>query len=80
MSEHVWVAHMREKYVKTYLGTHEGKQLFGRCKNWWEVNIKMDLGKRECEGVDWHPQACDRNQWCALCKHSTEASGSFKLR
>jgi len=53
---------MREKYVKTYLGTHEGKQLFGRRKNWWEVNIKMGLGKRECEGVDWHPQACDRNQ------------------
>jgi len=40
----------------------------------------MDLEKREWEGVDWHPQACDRNQRCALYKHSNETLGSFKLR
>jgi len=53
---------MREKYIKIHLGKCEGKQPFKRCKNWWEDNIKMDLEKREWEGVDWHPQACDRNQ------------------
>lgn len=77
MSEHVRVAHMREKYINTYLGKHEGKQPFRRCKNWWKGNIKMNLEKREWEGVDWHPQACDRNQLCALCKHSNETSGSL---
>jgi hypothetical protein len=40
----------------------------------------MYLVKREWEGVDWHPQAYDKNQWCALCKHSNETLGSFKLR
>jgi len=53
---------MREKYIKTHLGKHEGKQPFGTRKNCWEDNIKVDLEKREWEGVDWHPQACDRNQ------------------
>jgi hypothetical protein len=46
MSEHVGVAHMRKKYIKTYLGKLEGKQPFGRYKNWWKDNFKMDLEKK----------------------------------
>jgi len=52
--------HEREIH-KIYLGKREGKHPIRRRKNWWEDNIKMDLEKREWEGADWHPQACNRN-------------------
>lgn len=52
----------KEKCIKTYLGKHEGKQPFGRRKNWWEDNVKIGVEKIVQEGVDWHLQACDRDQ------------------
>jgi hypothetical protein len=39
-----------EKCIKTYLGKHEGKQPFGRRKNWWEDMLKLIL-RKECRRV-----------------------------
>jgi len=44
----------------------EGKRPLGRPRSRWENNIKMDLQKVECGGMDWIELAQDRDRWRAL--------------
>jgi hypothetical protein len=50
------------------MGKPEGKRPLGRPRCRWVDNIKMDLGEREWDGMDWIDLAQDRNQWRALVK------------
>jgi len=51
---------------KVLVGKPEGKRELGRRRNRWEDNIKMDLQKVGCGGVDWMELAQDRDRWWAL--------------
>jgi hypothetical protein len=44
----------------------EGKKPLGRPRRGWKDNIKMDLQKVGCRGMDWIELAQDRNRWLAL--------------
>jgi len=44
----------------------EGKRPLGRPRSRWEDNIKMDLQKVGCGGMDWIELAKDRDRWRAL--------------
>ena len=48
------------------MGKAEGKRPFGRPRHKWEDNIKMDLQKVGCGGMDWIELAHDRDKWRAL--------------
>jgi hypothetical protein len=48
------------------VGKTEGKRPLGRLRRGWEDNIKMDLQKVGCGGVDWIELAQDRDRWRAL--------------
>jgi len=39
-------------FYRVLVGIPEGKRLFGRLGHRWGNNIKMDLKKLECEGLD----------------------------
>jgi hypothetical protein len=41
--------HSREGNLKTkvFIGTNEGKRLFGRCRRRWKDNFKIDLNETE---------------------------------
>jgi len=43
----------RRVLYRVVIGKHEGKRPFGRPRHKWDDNIKMDLQKVECEGMDW---------------------------
>ena len=43
-----------------------GKRPLGRPRRRWEDNIKMDLQKVGCEGMDCIDLALDRNRWRAF--------------
>jgi hypothetical protein len=38
----------------------------GRPRRRWEDNIKVELQKVKCRGMDWIDLAQDRNRWRAL--------------
>jgi len=38
---------------KVLVGKPEGKKPLGRPRSRWEDNIKIDLQKLGCEGVNW---------------------------
>jgi len=42
------------------VGKPEGKRPLGRSRLIWEDNIKLDLQKVECGGLDWIDLAQDR--------------------
>jgi hypothetical protein len=44
----------------------EGKRPLERPKRRWENNIKMDLQKVGCGGMDWIDLSQNRNRWRAL--------------
>jgi len=44
----------------------EGKRPLGRPRRRWEDNIKMDLQKEGCGGMDWIAVAHDRDRWRAV--------------
>jgi hypothetical protein len=48
------------------VGKPEGKRQLGRHRLRWEDNIKIDLQKVGCEGMDWIELAQDRYRWRAL--------------
>jgi hypothetical protein len=47
------------------VGKPEGKKPLGRPRCRWVDNIKMDLGERGWDGVDWIDLAQDRDRWRA---------------
>jgi hypothetical protein len=48
------------------VGKPEGKRLLGRPRLGWEDNIKIDLQKVGCGGVDWIDLVQYRDRWRAL--------------
>jgi len=44
----------------------EGKRPLGRTRHRREDNIKMDLHKVGCEGMEWIELAHDRDRWHTL--------------
>ena len=44
----------------------EGKRSLGRPRRRWEDNIRIDLQKVGCRGMDWIELAQDRDRWRAL--------------
>ena len=56
----------RRGVYRVLLGKPEGKKPLGRPRHRWEDNIKMDLQKVGCGGVDWIELAQDRDRWQAL--------------
>ena len=44
-------------------GKPGGKSLIGRPRRRWEDDIKMDLQKVGCGGIDWIDLAQDRDRW-----------------
>jgi len=51
---------------RVLVGKPEGKRPLGRPRCRWEDNIKMDLQKVGCGGMDWIKLARDRDRWRAL--------------
>jgi hypothetical protein len=66
-----WAEHVarmvegREVY-RVLVWKPEGKRTLGRPRHRWEDNIKMDVQKVGCEGMDWLDVAQDRDRWWAL--------------
>ena len=57
---------MRSDVYRVLVGKHEGKRPLGRPRRRWEDNIKVDLQKVGCRGMDWIELAEDRGRWRAL--------------
>jgi hypothetical protein len=59
------VAHMGEGrgVYRVLLGKPEGKRPLGRPRRRWVDNIKTDLQKVGCGGVDWIELTQDRDRW-----------------
>ena len=49
----------------------ERERPLGRPRCRWKDNIKMDLHKVGCEGMDWIDVARDRDGWRALVNEVT---------
>ena len=56
----------RKGEYKVLVGKPEGKRPLGRPRRRWEDNIKMDLQKMGCGGMDWIELAQDKHRWRAL--------------
>jgi len=58
------VARMGESrgIYRVLVGKPEGKRPFGRPQHRWEDNIKIELQKVGCGGVDWIKMAQDRDR------------------
>ena len=48
------------------MGKPEGKRPPRKPRCRWEDNIKLDLQRLGCGGVDWMKLAQDRDRWWAL--------------
>jgi hypothetical protein len=56
----------RRVVYRVFVGKPEGKRPVRRQKRRWEDNIKMDLQKVGCGGMDWIELAQDRDRWRAV--------------
>jgi hypothetical protein len=56
----------RRGVYRVLVGKPGGKRPLGSSRRRWEDNIKMDLQKVVCVGVDWIELARDRDGWRAL--------------
>ena len=66
-----WVGHVahigeRRGVFRVLVGKPEGKIPLGKPRRRWEDNIKLDLQKVECGGMDWIDLAEDRERWRAF--------------
>ena len=48
------------------LGKLKRKTPLGRIRRRWEYNIKMDLQKVRCTGMDWIEPTQERDRWQTL--------------
>jgi hypothetical protein len=61
------------------VGTPEWKLQLGRPRRRWEDNIKMNLNKIGCDGVEWIDLALDREKLAiSSCESSDEPTRSIK--
>jgi len=60
-----WMRQRKGEY-RVLVGKPEGKRPLGRPRRRWEDNIKMDLQKMGCGGMDWIELAQDKHRWRAL--------------
>ena len=49
-----------------WVGKPEGKKPLGRPRRRWEENVKLDLQKVGCGGMDWIEVAQDKDRLRAL--------------
>jgi hypothetical protein len=56
----------RRGVYRVLVGKPEEKRSLGRPRCRWENNIKIDLQKVGCGGIDWIELAKDRDRWRAL--------------
>jgi hypothetical protein len=56
----------RRGVYRVLVGKSEEKRPFGRHRLRWEDNIKMDLQKVECGGMEWIELAHNRDKWRGL--------------
>jgi hypothetical protein len=56
----------RNGVYRFFVGKPEEKRPLGRPRHRWEGNIKMDLQKVGCGGMEWIKLAQDRGRWLAL--------------
>jgi len=53
---------MREKYIKTYIGKLKENNHSEDVRIDERIILKWILKKRGWVGMDWHPEACDKNK------------------
>jgi hypothetical protein len=53
----------KRNVYRILVGKPEGKRPLGRPRCGWVDNIKINLGEREWDGMDWIDLAQDRNNW-----------------
>ena len=56
----------RRGVYRVFVGKPEGKRPLGRPRCRWEDNIKIDLQKVECGGIDWIELVQDMDRWRAF--------------
>jgi hypothetical protein len=56
----------RRGVYRFLVGKPEVNRPLGRPRCRWEVNIRMDLQKIGCGGMEWIELAQDRDRWRAL--------------
>jgi len=66
-----WVEHVtrmgeRRGVYRVMVGKPEGKSLLRRPRRRWDDNMKMDLHKLGCGGMEWMELAQDRDRWRAF--------------
>jgi len=61
-AEHVARMGERRAVYRVFVGKPEGKRPLEKPRCRWEDNIKMDLQKVVCGGMDWNELAQERNR------------------
>ena len=51
-----------DRHIQGFHGKAEGTRPLGRIRRRWEDNIRMDLQKVGCGGMDWIAVAQDRDR------------------
>jgi hypothetical protein len=66
LARHVTRMGERRGVYRVLVGKPEGKRPLGRLRRRWEDNIKMDIQKVGCGGMEWIELVQDRDRWRAF--------------